>query len=102
MLACLSGPVTDPAANVMRAQARETRIDVRPAFTAGAGATSAELTGLLTWHRRLVKRKWTYPSTTGCPTVPDEVRALVEQLARENRAGSIVASRASWSAWGTG
>src|SRR5712675_2274578 len=39
---------------------------------------------LLAWHRRLVRKKWTYPSAPGRPPVPDEVRALVEQLAREN------------------
>ena len=39
---------------------------------------------LLAWHRRLVKKKWTYPNTPGRPPVPDEVRALVEQLARQN------------------
>jgi putative transposase len=39
---------------------------------------------LLAWHRRLVKRKWTYPSAPGRPPVPAEVRALVEQLARNN------------------
>jgi putative transposase len=39
---------------------------------------------LLAWHRRLVKRKWTYPSAPGRPPVPAEVRALVEQLARQN------------------
>ena len=25
---------------------------------------------LLTWHRRIVKNKWTYPNTTGRPPVP--------------------------------
>jgi putative transposase len=39
---------------------------------------------LLAWHRRLLWKKWTYPGTPGRPPVPDEVRALVEQLAREN------------------
>jgi putative transposase len=39
---------------------------------------------LLTWHRRLVTRKWTYPNAPGRPPVPAEVRALAEQLARQN------------------
>jgi transposase InsO family protein len=39
---------------------------------------------LLAWHRRLVKKKWTYPSTPGRPPVPAELRALVMQLARQN------------------
>jgi putative transposase len=39
---------------------------------------------LLTWHRRLVRKKWAYPNAPGRPPVPAEVRALVEQLAREN------------------
>jgi putative transposase len=41
---------------------------------------------LLAWHRRLrlVSRKWTYSNTPGRPPVPDEVCALVEQLARQN------------------
>jgi putative transposase len=39
---------------------------------------------LLAWHWRLVARKWTYPNAPGRPLVPAEVRALVEQMAREN------------------
>jgi putative transposase len=39
---------------------------------------------LLAWHRRLVRKKWTYPGASGRPPVPAEVRALVEQLARQN------------------
>ena len=39
---------------------------------------------LLAWHRRLLRKKWTYPGTPGRPPVPAEVRALVERLAREN------------------
>jgi transposase InsO family protein len=39
---------------------------------------------LLAWHRRLVKSKWTYPNTTGRPPIPEETRALVLRLARQN------------------
>jgi len=39
---------------------------------------------LLAWHRRLISKKWTYPNAPGRPQVPQEVRALVEQLARQN------------------
>jgi hypothetical protein len=39
---------------------------------------------LLAWHRRLVKSKWTYPDTTGRPPIPEEIRELVQQLARQN------------------
>ena len=39
---------------------------------------------LLAWHRRLVSEKRAYPSAPGRPLVPDEVRALVKQLARQN------------------
>jgi hypothetical protein len=39
---------------------------------------------LLAWHRRLLRKKWTYPNRPGQPPVPDKVRALVEQLAWQN------------------
>jgi len=39
---------------------------------------------VLRWHRRLVARRWTYPSRTGRPPLPEEVAALVERLARDN------------------
>ena len=39
---------------------------------------------LLAWHRRLGSKKWTYRNAPGRPAVPAEVRALVEQLARQN------------------
>jgi putative transposase len=39
---------------------------------------------LLALHRRLLKRKWTYPNASGRPPVPEEVRGLVERLARQN------------------
>src|SRR5580704_4194693 len=41
---------------------------------------------LLAWHRRLVKKKWTSPNTTGRPPVPEEIRELVRRLARQESA----------------
>ena len=41
---------------------------------------------VLRWHRRLVTRKWTYPSRTGRPPVSAEIATLIERLATENNA----------------
>jgi hypothetical protein len=56
---------------------------------------------LLTWHRRLVKNKWTYPNTRGRPPIPEEIRELVQRLARQNRGGDTGASKANSSALAT-
>jgi hypothetical protein len=39
---------------------------------------------LLAWHRRLIQRKWTYPSQPGRPPVAEEIRDLTLRLSREN------------------
>jgi len=39
---------------------------------------------VLRWHRRLVRKKWTYPNRTGRPPVSTEIAALIERLATEN------------------
>src|SRR4051812_23393634 len=39
---------------------------------------------VLRWHRRLVRRRWTYPHRIGRPPIDNVVVALVLRMAREN------------------
>jgi putative transposase len=39
---------------------------------------------LLRWHRRLVRRRWTYPRRGGRPPIDARLTLLIEQMAREN------------------
>jgi putative transposase len=39
---------------------------------------------VLRWHRRLARRKWTYPNRSGRPPINDVLAALVDRMARDN------------------
>ena len=55
---------------------------------------------LLGWHRRLVRRRWTYAGRPpGRPCVPDDLRELVLPWLVRIRAGAISGSSASLRVW---
>jgi putative transposase len=39
---------------------------------------------ILRWHRRLIRKKWTYPNRPGRPPINDAIAALVVRMAVEN------------------
>jgi putative transposase len=51
---------------------------------------------LLRWHASMVRRRWAYPRRNpGRPRTATAVRALVLEMARDNRAGATGVSMAS-------
>jgi putative transposase len=55
-----------------------------PSFRAcrrGCGATGLATPGtILRWHRRLVRRRWTYPNRSGRPPIEATITALVARM----------------------
>ena len=51
---------------------------------------------LRAWHRLLIRWRWTYPRRGGRPLIDAQLPVLIEQMARENRAGVTGGSRVSY------
>ena len=93
---------------VLRRQVARPRLDERDRLFLAAASRLLNSAGsffvspetLLGWHRRLVRRRWTYAHRRpGRPAVSAELRELVLRLARENprwdTSGSLLSSRGS-------
>jgi hypothetical protein len=50
---------------------------------------------LLSWHRRLVTKRWTYPHRSGRPPITEEIRKLVLRLATKIPPGATAGSKAN-------
>jgi putative transposase len=55
---------------------------------------------ILRWHRRLVRRRWTYPHRTGRPPIDDALVALVVRMVRENPRWGYLRLQGEWSPLG--
>ena len=60
------------------------------------------LATILRWHRRLARKKWTYPNRPGRPPIDDALAALVQRMARENPTWGTAGFRASCCGSATG
>ena len=56
---------------------------------------------LLGWHRRMMRRRWTYPATSsGRPPIPQQVQTLIVRLATDNpRLGLPAHPRRAAASW---